>query len=194
MRDDAEGVWGGKLAAGPDGRLATFLGNTRDGSEPGPNLMFTGIHVFEPSFLDRVPAQGEQCIVRTAYRSLFEEGRGPGVHKLDGYWWEHSTPERYLAGMHSVLRGELALPHAEIPPIGVQASAKIAEGVEIVEPVFVGAQAHIETGAKIGPFAAIGAGARVAAGARVSHAIVWPDADCEGTLENSICSRPRSIS
>jgi NDP-sugar pyrophosphorylase family protein len=188
MREDAEGVWGGKLAAGPDGKLATFLGETREGVQPGTPLMFTGIHVFEPSFLDRVPAEGEQCIVRTAYKELFFEGGGPAVHVTDGYWWEHSTPERYLAGMRAVLEGKVGLPHAQYDPRGVHASASVAEGAELIEPVFVGPNAVIEAGAKVGPFAAIGEGAHVAASARVREAIVWPGAKCEGEWTESVCT------
>src|SRR5690606_20506987 len=76
LRDDAEGIWGGTLAADrTDGTLATFLGQTRPDVQAGPPMMFTGIHVIQPRFLDRVPPEGEQCIVRTAYRQLFHEPR-----------------------------------------------------------------------------------------------------------------------
>ncbi len=188
MREDAEGVWGGKLAAGPDGKLATFLGSTREGSQPGTPLMFTGIHVFEPSFLDRVPPEGEQCIVRTAYKELFKAGSGPAVHVTDGYWWEHSTPERYLLGSRAVLEGKVNLPHAEMDPRGVHPSAKVAADATLVEPVFIGPDAIIESGATVGPFTQIGAGARVASGAKISEAIVWPGATCQGELKNSVCT------
>lgn len=191
MRDDAEGVWGGKLATGRDGRLATFLGKTREGSVPGPKQMFTGIHVFEPSFLDRVPDEGEQCIVRSAYTSLFNEGGGPGVHTLDGYWWEHSTPERYLAGMRKVLEGKVDLSHAEVPPVGVHPKAEVADGAIVEDPVFIGPGAVVEAGAVVGPLASIGAGARVCAGARVQNAIVWPGARCEGVWQAGVCTGTR---
>lgn len=186
LRNDEEGIWGGSLAAGRDGRLATFLGETHEGAEPGSPMMFTGIHVFEPSFLDRVPAQGEQCIVRTAYRSLFEEGNGPGVHEMHGYWWEHSTPERYLAGIRSVLDGEVSLPHAELAVSGVHESAQVDPSAELISPVFVGPGARIGAGARIGPHAQIGAGAQVGPGITVKNAALWPGVHLTESLCDSV--------
>ena len=37
--------------------------------------MFTGVHVLQPRFLDRVPSTGQQCIVRTAYTALVPQRR-----------------------------------------------------------------------------------------------------------------------
>jgi mannose-1-phosphate guanylyltransferase len=186
LRRDVEGVWGGELAIGRDGKLATFLGRTREGSAPGEKVMFTGIHVLAPRFLDRVPAQGEQCIVRTAYRELFETGPGIDAWLHDGYWWEHSTTERYLEGLANVLEGRVALPWAEAPIVGIDPSAVIEEGVEIVGPVRIGAKARIEPGAKIGPCVEIGAGAYVDAGVKVERASVWPDAHVKADLVGGV--------
>jgi mannose-1-phosphate guanylyltransferase len=188
LRADAERVWGGSLAADPDGTLATFLGETRKGARPGPEMMFTGIHVMQPRFIDRVPAHGEQCIVRTAYRQLFAESRGIDVHTHDGYWWEHSTIERYLQGIANVLDGRASLPWAERPVVGVDASAKIADGVEIDARALVGPGATVGAGARIGPHVEIGAGARVAAGISLERAAVWPGATLEHDLVDAVAT------
>ncbi|PRP90310.1 D-glycero-alpha-D-manno-heptose 1-phosphate guanylyltransferase [Enhygromyxa salina] len=187
LRPDAEGIWGGSLAADPSsGTLATFLGETRPGATTGPAMMFTGIHVIQPRFLDRVPAEGEQCIVRTAYRQLFADPRGIDVHTHDGYWWEHSTVERYLQGIANLLDGRAALPWAERPIIGVDPSAKIGPGAELDPRVHVGPGAEIGAGAKIGPYVQIGARAKVAAGVRVERAAVWPGASLDHDLEAGV--------
>jgi NDP-sugar pyrophosphorylase family protein len=186
LRRDVEGVWGGELAIGGDGKLATFLGRTREGSEPGEKMMFTGIHVIAPRFLDRVPAQGEQCIVRTAYRELFETGPGIDAWEHEGYWWEHSTTARYLEGLANVLEGRVELPWAESPVVGVDPTAMIEEGVEVLGPVRIAAGARIGRGAKIGPCVEIGAGARVAAGVKLERASVWPGARVVEDLVDSV--------
>lgn len=180
LRKDVEGTWGGSLAAGADGRMATFLGDTRPGAQPGPPLMFTGVHVIEPRFLDRVPAEGEQCIVRTAYRELFAAGEGPGVFNSEGYWWEHSTPERYRRGVWNVMDGVAGLEHAEHPPTGVHASAEVSDDAIVEGPVWIGAGARIEAGARVGPYVQVGAGAVVRADAKLTRCIVWPDAVASG--------------
>lgn len=187
LRDDAEGIWGGTLAADrTDGTLATFLGHTRPDAQAGSPMMFTGIHVIQPRFLDRVPADGEQCIVRTAYRQLFHEPRGIDVFVHDGYWWEHSTIERYLQGIANVLDGRVRLPWAERPVIGVDASARIGAGVEIDERVYVGPGAVIGDGARIGPHVQIGAGAWIAPGLRLERAAVWPGARLDHELVDGV--------
>jgi NDP-sugar pyrophosphorylase family protein len=187
LRPDAEGIWGGSLAADPSaGTLATFLGETRPDAEPGPAMMFTGIHVMQPSFLDRVPPAGEQCIVRTAYRELFHEPRGIDVHTHAGYWWEHSTIERYLQGIANVLEGRASLAWAERPVVGIDPSAIIEAGAQIDGPVFIGPGARIGAGAKIGPLTQIGSGAIVAPGVRVERAAVWPGATLDRDLVDGV--------
>ena len=177
LRPDAEGIWGGSLAADRgSSKLATFLGNTRPDTQPGPAMMFTGVHVMQPRFIDRVPAQGEQCVVRTAYRDLHAEDQGIATHVHPGYWWEHSTVERYLQGIANVLDGRVDLPWAEAPVVGVDASARIGEGVEIDPRVYVGPGARIGAGARLGPHVQVGAGATIAAGVRVERAAIWPGA------------------
>jgi mannose-1-phosphate guanylyltransferase len=188
LRRDVEGVWGGELAIGSDGKLATFLGRTREGAEPGPKMMFTGVHVIAPRFLDRVPPQGEQCIVRTAYRELFDAPRGIDAWEHEGYWWEHSTTERYLDGLANVLEGRVELPWAEGALVGVDPEAMIGEGVEIVGPVRIAAGATIGAGAKIGPNVEIGERAHVAEGVKLERASVWPGARVTADLVGGVAA------
>jgi NDP-sugar pyrophosphorylase family protein len=189
LRPDTEGIWGGSLAAdGESGTLATFLGETRPGSDPGPPMMFTGIHLIQPSFIDRVPPVGEQCIVRTAYRQLFAEPRGIDVHVHEGYWWEHSTVERYLQGIANVLDAGVSLPWAERPPVGVDPSAVVDPSARIDPRVFVGPGARVGVGAEIGPHTQIGAGAVVDPGVRTERAAIWPGAHLDHDLEAGVCT------
>jgi NDP-sugar pyrophosphorylase family protein len=187
LRPDTEGIWGGSLATDPrTGTLATFLGRSRADAEPGPAMMFTGVHVIQPRFIDRVPPTGEQCIVRTAYRQLFDEARGIDAHTHAGYWWEHSTPERYLQGIANVLDGRASLAWAERPVIGVDPTATIAAGVELDARIFVGPGAMIGAGAKLGPHVQIGAGAVVAPGLQLERAAVWPGARLDHDLIDGV--------
>ncbi|NVB37454.1 NDP-sugar synthase [Pseudenhygromyxa sp. WMMC2535] len=188
LREDSEGVWGGSLAEDQrEGSLATFLGETRPGAAAGPAMMFTGVHLMQSSFLDRVPPEGEQCIVRTAYRQLFREDR-VGAHIHRGYWWEHSTVERYLQGVANVLDGKARLAWAEAPVVGVHPDAIIEAEVELAEQVYVGPGARVGRGAVIGPHSQIGAGASVAAGVRVERAAVWPGVQLERDLCDAVCT------
>ncbi len=190
MRDDLEGVWGGSLAARSDGRMVNFLGE-RLATAAGTNsedrrLMFTGVHVFAPEFLDRIPTQGEQCIARTAYRTLFHEGGRFQTFVTPGYWWEHSTPDRYLAGIRNVLDGKVSLPHAKYRLRGVHPSARIDAKAALIDPVWVGPNVRILAGATVGPHVQLDSGVRVASGLHLHNCAVWSNVDVRRNLGDEI--------
>jgi NDP-sugar pyrophosphorylase family protein len=187
LRRDEEGVWGGSLGADAEGRLVRLLGEMSPGADPSvPQLMFTGVHVFEPRFLDRVPSEGEQCIIRTAYTQAFREDQSVHALVTDRYWWEHSTPERYLQGMANVLDGRVDLPYAEHTLRGVDPTAEVPGDAVVEGPVWIGPRVRVGAGARIGPHVQIGADARVAAGARLRRCIVWEGADVAGEQVDTI--------
>lgn len=174
LRPDPAGEWGRPLRLDADGRLVELVGErspVAQGPLGGP-LMFTGVHVLQPRLLDRIPPDGEQCVIRTAYRAAAAEGRVHGV-VTDGYWWEHSTPERYRQGVWNVLDGKAALPHAEHLLRGVHPEAVIEPGAMVEPPVWIGPGAHVGAGARVGPYVQLGARSRVAPGVRLRRVVVW---------------------
>lgn len=181
--------WGTPLHADADGRLVSLLGETLPGAEPGEPLMFTGVHLFQPRLLDRIPPEGEQCVIRTAYRELFREGRGPSAFVSRGYWWEHSTVERYLAGVRNVMDGKVSLPYAERPLTGIDPGAQVDASAVIEPPVWIGPGAAIGAGACVGPHVQLGAGAQVDPGVTVRDAIAWDGAHVTRDLERDVLAR-----
>jgi NDP-sugar pyrophosphorylase family protein len=176
VREDPDAEKWGSQQLAADGRIVRLLGRTPHADAPPPvtlPTMFTGIHVIQPRLIDRVPPEGEQCVIRTAYRQLFDEGRGLYGFVTDRYWWEHSTAERYLQGVVNALDGRVALPYAPTYVRGVSARAAIADDAEIVEPVWIGEGVRIEAGARVGPHVQLEAGVVVGAGARLARSIVW---------------------
>jgi NDP-sugar pyrophosphorylase family protein len=171
-RDEDARRWG-SLQLDARGEVVGMLGRVREGAAAGEPLMFTGVHVLQPRFLDRVPAAGQQCIVRTAYASLFADGRGLAGFVTPEYWWEHSTVARYLQGVRNVLEGRASLRYAERSLTGVDESARVASSAVIEGPVWIGAGASVGAGARVGPYAQLGAGASIASGVRVRDAVVW---------------------
>lgn len=176
VRPDADAARWGSQQLAEDGRIVRLLGREPTAPTPDPvsePMMFTGIHLVTPRFLDRIPPEGEQCVIRTAYRSLFDEGRGLHGFVTRSYWWEHSTAERYLQGVCNALDGLVPLPYAPGPVRGVAADAVVEPGAIVTEPVWIGPGARIEAGARVGPHAQLGGGTHVRPGARVERAVVW---------------------
>src|SRR5207244_2807586 len=66
--------------------------------------MFTGIHVIEPDFLALLP-EGASDIVTDGYLPALSRAAVIGAYVMDGYFWEHSTPERCLEGTVNVVSG-----------------------------------------------------------------------------------------
>lgn len=196
LRPDPDaGTWG-SLRIGGDDRIVELLKRRRPGEEGAPAgdpLMFTGIHVLTPRFLDRIPPEGEQCVIRTAYRELFDEGGALFGMRHDGYWWEHSTPARYLAGVARVLDGAVPLPYAPGPLHGVDPSAHVEPSAEVTGPVWIGPGARVEAGARVGPHVQLGAGAQVAAGVRLERAIVWDGVRVEADTSDVVLGRAGAV-
>ncbi|MBA2542402.1 MAG: hypothetical protein H0V17_22360, partial [Deltaproteobacteria bacterium] len=87
----------------------------------------------------------------------------------NGYFAEHSTPERYVESNRVLLAGS-ALRHPPGRLAGIDPTARIHPGARFVEPVKIGAGARIGA-VVVGPHAVIGDGAII--DAPVANAVVW---------------------
>jgi mannose-1-phosphate guanylyltransferase len=177
LRDDPEPERWGAIGVDASGRVVSIL----DARSPRPPQgavtarMFTGVHVLAPALLDRL--QPIFCdVIRDAYVPALIAGETIRALTLPGYFAEHSTPARYLAGNLALLRDPGLLRDPPAPLVGVDPGARIAPTAQIVSPVRIDAGAIVEEGACVGPEVVVGAGAQVGAGARISRAVAWPGA------------------
>lgn len=155
-------TWGAVEVAS-DGRITNILG---DGQH-----MFCGVHVTRPSVMARLP-DGESDSIRQGYLPWLRAGEPVLAYEhRNGYFAEHSTPERYLASNWAMLDGQRLRhpPKAEL--VGVDPTARIHPGATIVGPVRIAAGAEIAAPVTIGPYAVVGAGARVEHA--LGRAVVW---------------------
>lgn len=160
---DAE-KWGA-IHVDDRGRVTRIVGQ---GAPSAHACMFTGVHVISPRLLARLPATGESDSIRQGYiPALLDGDRIEGI-RYDGYWHEHSTPERYLQGNWNLLSGSVTLTQ---PPPGFGAIAPSA----IIEP-----------GAQLSPLVVVGARSVVRASARLDRVVVWPDSTADGALTDAI--------
>jgi NDP-sugar pyrophosphorylase family protein len=141
--------------------------------------MFAGIHVVEPGLLDRLP-EGVSDVIGDAYIPALLAGNRIASLTMKGYFAEHSTPERYLAGNFELLTNPDVLPQAPGPLVGVDPGAQVDPSACIRPPVRIAAGAVVEAGAEVGPLVAVSSGGRVAAGAEIARSVVWSGATATG--------------
>jgi len=70
-------------------------------------LMFTGIHILEPSVFDYIPQGVYSDIVPTFYQPALEKGEKIAAHVTDGNWFELSTIPRYLDISLAMMKGNV---------------------------------------------------------------------------------------
>ena len=82
--------------------------NTPLAARGGAGFHFTGIHAMSRSTLEHIP-DGEQCVVRTAYKALVPDKR-VNAHIHTGYWLDIGNPTEYWQTLMAILRKEVQLP------------------------------------------------------------------------------------
>ncbi len=143
----------GLVRCGEGGEVLEFLEKT---GETVPGEINAGMYVLERSVLELIPPSKEVSIERDVFPRLV----GEGLHglRLDGYWMDIGTPERYLQASWDILE------------------RRVVTRVEPTVPgKLVAADAEIADGASVGPRAVIGPGCRIKAGAEVRDSVLLDD-------------------
>jgi len=147
----------GLIRSKDDGEVVEFLEKTGD-SVPGE--INAGAYVLERSVLDLIPPRRETSIEREVFPRLV----GDGLYglRLDGYWMDIGTPERYLQASWDILEG------------------RVQTRVRATAPgLLIGSGAQVDPGATVGPRAVLSPGCRVAAGAEVRGSVLLDDCSVE---------------
>ena len=135
-----------------DGRVLDFHEKPEPG-HAGPGLINAGTYVLDKSAFDDVPEGREVSIEREIFPTLVENGLF-GL-RLDGYWMDIGTPDRYLEASWDIIEGRVKS-EVETDRAGVH-----------VDP-----GAAISSDATIGPRAVIAPGCQVAAGADITGSVL----------------------
>jgi len=140
----------GLVRSGEGGVVDAFLEKT---GETVPGEVNAGMYVLERSVLDLIPPDEEVSIERDVFPRLV----GDGLHslRLDGYWMDIGTPERYLQASWDILEDRV---ETRVTPT--------APGT------LIAADAEVDEGARIGPRAVLGPGCQVRAGAEIANSIL----------------------
>jgi mannose-1-phosphate guanylyltransferase len=171
-----------------EGEILEFL------EKPDPNEIDTdeisaGAYVLERSVLDEIPRDREVSIEREVFPRLV--GEGLYAERLEGYWMDIGTPERYLQASWDILEGRVETELAELVDERgsfVDERAEVAEGAAIEGAVFVRDGARVGTGATVGARAVLGPECELAEASRVDGSVLLggcalaPEAHVSGSV------------
>ena len=116
--------------------------------EAVPGEINAGMYVLERSVLDLIPPGEEVSIERDVFPRLV----GEGLHgfRLDGYWMDIGTPQRYLEASWDILEGRVETRvQPTAPGMLVRAGAEVADGAAIGPRVVLGEDCRVELGATV---------------------------------------------
>lgn len=173
----------GLVRSGESGAVDAFLEKT---GEAVPGEINAGMYVLERSVLELIPPGEEFSIERDVFPRLV----GNGLHglRLDGYWMDIGTPERYLQASWDILEQRVETRvRSTAPGMHVGADVEIAAGAVVGPRVVLGSDSRVEAGAKVRDSVLLD-GCVVGEGAQVNGSIlsrgvkVAPGASLEGAV------------
>ena len=135
-----------------------------------------GAYVLEHSLVELIPPGRMVSIEREVFPRLV--GQGLYGHRLEGYWMDIGTPERYLQASWDILEGRvLTAVGGRLDGDGllVEDGAKVDPGASVSPPALLEAEVAVGPGAAVGARAVIGHRTEIGERASVSSSVVLSD-------------------
>jgi mannose-1-phosphate guanylyltransferase len=129
-----------------DGEITEFL------EKPEPDEIDTdeinaGAYLLERSVLDEIPPERAVSIEREVFPRLV--GNGLYGIRLEGYWIDIGTPERYLEANWDILEGRVTTATRVDDPAMLGAGCEVSPDAELRAPCVVGPNSRVEAGVVI---------------------------------------------
>lgn len=108
LRHDPDVERWGVVEVDPSLRVVRINGRGLADLGPTDRYMFAGVHVLHPRLLRDVPVGRESSII-DAYVGAIRTGELVAGYRMDGYWSDVGTIQRYERAQRDVLQGRLTL-------------------------------------------------------------------------------------
>jgi mannose-1-phosphate guanylyltransferase len=169
-----------------DGEITEFL-EKPDREQIDTDEINAGAYLLERSVLDLIPPDQAVSIEREVFPLLIGEGLY-GI-RLEGYWIDIGTPERFLEANWDILEGrvETVISDQLSAPVMVGEGCEISADAELRAPCVVGRNSSVESDAVIERSVLL-EGCTVREGARLANSIlsggvtVEPGAELDGVV------------
>ncbi len=136
----------GLIHRNEDGEITEFL-EKPEAHEIDTDEINAGAYLLEQSVLDEISPDRAVSIEREVFPRLV----GSGLYgiRLDGYWIDIGTPERYLEANWDILEGRIETVTRVDDPAMVAAGCEVSSSAELRAPCVIGADGTIGAGAVI---------------------------------------------
>jgi mannose-1-phosphate guanylyltransferase len=166
----------GMVVADSEGRIQSFQEKPKP-EDALSTLASTGIYIFEPAVLDKVPTCQVYDIGSQLFPQLAQDKLPFFVQNRPFNWLDIGRVSDYWSVLQRVLKGEIdymKMPGKEVKPgiwVGLNTSVPWDQ-IKIEGPVYIGSSVKIEPGATIIGPAWIGHGSVIRSGARITRGIL----------------------
>jgi mannose-1-phosphate guanylyltransferase len=162
----------GLIRTDSEGRITEFLEKPVPG-HAGPGEINAGTYMLERSVLELIPRERQVSIEREIFPAMI----GAGLYglRLDGYWMDIGTPDRYLQASWDILERRVETRVAarlDGTDKLIEPGAEVAAGAEIAAPILLEAGARVAAGARVGPRAVVSRGCEIGAGATIEGSVL----------------------
>lgn len=167
----------GVVVADADGHIQAFQEKPKP-EDAKSTLASTGIYIFEPAVLDKVPAGKVYDIGSELFPRLAADGSAFFVQNRPFNWIDIGRVSDYWTVLQRVLKGEvenMPIPGTQVKPgvwVGLNTSIPWGQ-VKIEGPVYIGSSVKIEAGATIIGPAWIGHGSVIRSGANITRSVLF---------------------
>lgn len=142
----------GVVVTDADGRIREFQEKPAPGTEKS-KLANTGIYIFEPSVLERIPANTFYDFGKQVFPEMLADGARFFGMRQNAYWCDIGTPKEYRRVHFDALRGTIKLktdPAAAVKGgVLVGSGARIAPSAKVIAPACIGSRTAIEAKATV---------------------------------------------
>ena len=194
-----------------DGRIDDFQEKPPRGTERS-HLVNTGVYVFEPAILDRIPAGEFWDFGKNVFPALQKERAKFYALQMHGaYWVDIGTPGEYRQATRDVLEGKVRLLGSArargYPPdatlghdvrlegdVRIGSHTVLGEGVRVIGPSVVGDRVMVGDGVTIDA-SIVWDGVRIGEGARIADSVVGIDYEIAAgaTVEGAIVANEPQV-
>jgi mannose-1-phosphate guanylyltransferase len=164
----------GLVRRAEDGEILEFL-EKPDPAQIDTDEISAGAYMLEKDVLDLVPPGEDVSIEREVFPRLV--GEGLYSKRLEGYWMDIGTPDRYLQACWDILDGNVQSEPGRLVDrdgIFVDPSADLDATATVHGPAFVEGGVTVAAAATVGERAVIGAGSRIGERALVRGSALHP--------------------